>query len=51
VGEKESLETKDGEQESLETKERIMRRDVRNWDIRNLRIEPQVAEIRKESHG
>jgi len=27
------------------------RRDFRDWDIRNLRIETQVAEFRKVSHG
>jgi len=30
---------------------RSPRRDVRDWDIRNLRIKTQVAEFRKVSHG
>jgi len=30
---------------------RSPRRDVRDWDIRNLRIETQVAEFRKASRG
>jgi len=30
---------------------RSPRRDFRDWDIRNLRIETQVAEFRKVSHG
>jgi len=30
---------------------RSPRRDVRDWDIRNLRTETQVAEFRKNSHA
>jgi len=30
---------------------RLLRRDVWDWDIRNFRIETQVAEVRKASHG
>jgi len=30
---------------------RLLRRDVRDWDTRNLRIETQVAEVQRASHG
>jgi len=30
---------------------RLLRRDVRDWDTRNLWIETQVAEVQRESLG
>jgi len=30
---------------------RLLSRDVRDWDIRNLRIETQIAEVQRASHG
>jgi len=30
---------------------RLLRRDVQDWDTRNLRIETQVAEVQRASHG
>jgi len=28
-----------------------LRQDIRDWDARNLRIETQVAEVQRASHG